>query len=639
MLGTPAYMAPEQAGGDREAIGPAADVYALGAILYECLTGRPPFRAATVLETLEQVRTQEPVAPGRLQPGLPCDLETICLKCLDKDARRRYPSAQALADDLGRFLGGRPIRARPVSRGERLMKWARRQPALAALLVVGALSVAGFVIGVLVHNSRLRSAMAETQYHHQRADTGYRAARDTLDRMLHRLQRRQLGEVPQLKELQREQCEDALAFYQGVFAGAEDPDPEVRLDAARAHGRAASIQLVLGRWGDAETNFGRAIDLVEALPDTQRERPETQGLLASSYGDRGMGTLGLRLAAGRLADAERDLTCALAIYERLMQAQPDDPRWQESRARTEHQLGQMYYSSSRHSQAEAHYTQAVALRTALAHDHPQNPAYQQALAEDHVNLGLVYANTRRRAEAGAAYATVDTLLRPLIERYPDDARNALALAAADINWSLLLGDMGQLEAALTRATEAVELVEAVLKREPSYSVARGIGRNAHGVRAELAQRFNRWEVAIASWDRVVELDDRVEPVSPVMRALALARAGEHARALREATSVAAKPTVTPDLLYYLAQVCALSVEPAQADRQLSSAERSAAAERCASQGVALLRKLQASGYFRSSDNASALLTDTALQTLRCRADFWWLVLEVTTMKQPIPKPK
>jgi WD40 repeat protein/serine/threonine protein kinase len=147
VLGTPNYMAPEQAIGDSKSIGPLVDVYALGAILYEALTGRPPFQGATVRETLEQVIQRDPLPPSRLQPGLPRDLETICLKCLRKEPAKRYATALDLADDLRRFLDNQPILARPVAWPERLGKWVRRRPAIAALTAgLVLVTVVGFAL-------------------------------------------------------------------------------------------------------------------------------------------------------------------------------------------------------------------------------------------------------------------------------------------------------------------------------------------------------------------------------------------------------------------------------------------------------------------------------------------------------------
>jgi WD40 repeat protein len=138
VFGTPSYMAPEQASGRSKAVDRRADVWALGAVLYACLTGRPPFRGATVLDTLDQVRGHEPVPVRALQPGVPRDLETVCLKCLQKDAGRRYPSAAELAADLESHLSGRAITARPVGSGERAWRWCRRNSAVAALLATAA---------------------------------------------------------------------------------------------------------------------------------------------------------------------------------------------------------------------------------------------------------------------------------------------------------------------------------------------------------------------------------------------------------------------------------------------------------------------------------------------------------------------
>jgi serine/threonine protein kinase len=153
ILGTPGYMAPEQASGQCRELGPAADIYALGAILYECLTGRPPFQAATPLETILLVARTEPVPPSQLQPRTSRELETICLKCLQKDPARRYPTALALAEDLGRFLRGEPIQARPIGPLTHLARWCRRNP-----LVAGLLTLIVLVLVVSLLNARFSQA-------------------------------------------------------------------------------------------------------------------------------------------------------------------------------------------------------------------------------------------------------------------------------------------------------------------------------------------------------------------------------------------------------------------------------------------------------------------------------------------------
>jgi serine/threonine protein kinase len=281
-LGTLAYAAPEQVRGHNQLVGPAADIYDLGVLLYECLTGRPPFHGPDPIETLRQVIDSEPVLPRALQPGVPRDLETICLNCLHKVPSRRYTSAADLAADQRRFLTVQPIQARRTSILKRGWMWARRRPALASLLALSALAPLALAVGdwrykeAEAEHARQVAAAAEeraeelrreqqnTRREYGRAQENLRDARRAVNEMLSEVGIDRLRDVPQMEPIRRKLLERAAAFYE-KFQMQDPTDPELRYEVAVARGRVGDILFELGEDGEAEKAIGEALSGLCAL--------------------------------------------------------------------------------------------------------------------------------------------------------------------------------------------------------------------------------------------------------------------------------------------------------------------------------------------------------------------------------------
>jgi tetratricopeptide (TPR) repeat protein len=336
VMGTPSYMAPEQAHGKVHEIGPPADIYALGVILYECLTGRPPFRGATLLETLEQVRSAEPVGPRRLQPSVPRDLETICLKCLDKDPRKRYASATELADDLRRFLASEPIKARPATRGERAWKWARRRPAVAALSAALVITlVAGFA-GITAKYLEAENLRQKAEAARKEADAKARSEKEArVAAEQAKDQASQAEKQARAEALQRKYVSD---FLTGLF---DSNDP-------------MGLQGYGFRTGDERGQNLTARELLlrgaKHIGSELGDQPVVRAALMDTIGNAHRGL-------GLYTEAEKLLKEALKLRRRHLGNDHPDV------ATSLHNLGWLYHDRGDYARGESYYRQALDLRT------------------------------------------------------------------------------------------------------------------------------------------------------------------------------------------------------------------------------------------------------------------------------------
>jgi tetratricopeptide (TPR) repeat protein len=400
IVGSPSYMAPEQAGRRTSPIGPPADVYSLGATLYELLTGRPPFQATTVLETLELLRSSEPIAPTRLRPRLPRDLVTICLKCLEKDPARRYSTGSELAEDLRRFDAGETISARAAGWHERVWRWCRREPAVACL----AIALFAGLVGVLTQWLRAESHLQEALHHRGRAEQNVRDALLQRSRAeanarkeagaRHRAQERfdaalkALGRVEEiandasllrehrLEGLRANLLQTALGFYKELQESLEeDAAVEARLLLSEAYARAAFVTSELGRQQEALAAYRRSLALVEHTAAAAPEDSEIRFALARSHSR--VGYI-LRLM-GSLTEAFQSYEAARVIQERLASDNPGIARYRAAYSWTLSNLGVIDLELGRPGEAIRLHEKAMAVHEELVAQYPGNGAYRSDL--------------------------------------------------------------------------------------------------------------------------------------------------------------------------------------------------------------------------------------------------------------------
>jgi serine/threonine protein kinase len=469
ILGTPSYMAPEQAEGRGRHVGPAADVYALGVLLYEALTGRPPFRGVSKLDTLQQVLREPPVPPRRLQPSVPRDLDTICLKCLEKSPSRRYASALALAEDCAAFLEGKPIRARPVGRVGRLWRWCRRQPVLAGL---AAALVAALVVGAALvlwqwqraeHNLRekerllgeVRNSKTEAERGRDEAEDSFRVAHEVVNEFTTRFGERGLLEAYGLQPLRKDLLEKARVYYE-KFLAKRGHDPALRRELADVSARLASITGDIGSKEASLDAYRRALDLYE---DLLRTDPGDFGLRrrrAGLYNDLAIAhdTLGHRQKA---LDAFGESKAAL---EELLRERPGDLGLQHDLANAHNNMGTVYAVTNQPDQALHEFEAARDIQRRLLKARPGEPDFRVRLASSLNNLGRILMQQGRPADGEKPLCEAGDLRERLAKDFPRNADYQSALAESYRN----VGDCRRTLGKLDRSLKDLQAGHAILER-------------------------------------------------------------------------------------------------------------------------------------------------------------------------------
>jgi tetratricopeptide (TPR) repeat protein/tRNA A-37 threonylcarbamoyl transferase component Bud32 len=460
IMGTPSYMPPEQAGGRLHEIGPATDVYALGAILYELLTGAPPFREESVLATLRRVESEEPQAPSRLRRRLPRDLETICLKCLAKEPAKRYAAAQDLADDLRRFLDGEPIVARPARLGERAWKWVKRRPTLAALI---GMSVAAALTLPIVAISWSLQVRAERD----RARHNLQVARTAIDDLYTKMASERLFDEPQLDPLCQELLEKAQTLYEEL-AHEDSDDPDVRRDIALAWFRLGEIHGLREQRGPAEHAYDEAIARQEELCRADPAQPRYRQDLAASHNWLGE----LFRTSGRPPDqAERQYRTALELQQALVQEFPEEPTYRVELARSHYNLGIVEQDTNRLREAQADYDRAVEFLTELHKQNPKDVNGRQDLARALINRGKLHRSLGRPSDAEHDYDQAIDLLGQLRAELPARAAYKFEMAIARENRGNVFWEQHRLAEAQREHQEALRLVQGLVvdySKRPRY---------------------------------------------------------------------------------------------------------------------------------------------------------------------------
>jgi serine/threonine protein kinase/tetratricopeptide (TPR) repeat protein len=546
VVGTLEYMAPEQAGFTGQDIDTRADIYSLGVILYELLTGLRPLdakrlRQAALAEAVRILREEEPSKPStrlsteeslpalaalrqtepkRLMALLRGELDWVVMKCLEKQRDRRYETANGLARDLQRYLADEPVEARPPSAGYRLRKFLRRNkgPVLAAGLVL--LALVGGIIGTtfgMVHAEQRRvdadEARGREAEQRDKAERARDRTRQALDDMTSSVTGDSLGTQKALSEEQKKFLSEVLTYYQ-EFAGAKADDELSRARTAQAAFRVGQIEDRLGRKEEAAAAFRLARDRYEQLAANFPAVPEYRKELAFSHGNLGV----LLKDLGNRPEAEWQYRKTWAIFEQLAADFPAVPEYHRNLAKSHGGLGNLLHNLGKHAGAEEQYRQALSLQEKLAVDFPAVPEHRQDLALSHNNLGCLLAEMGKRPEAEEQHRQALALREKLAADFPAVPEYRQELAHSHGNLGMLLAGLGNRPEADKQYRKALAIFERLTADFPAVPEYRQDLAKSHNLLGVLLDGLGKQPEAEGQYRQALSLQEKLAADFPAVPA-------------------------------------------------------------------------------------------------------------------------
>ncbi len=531
VMGTPAYLSPEQASGRKGSITTATDVYGLGAIFYALLTGKAPFTGETVIETLDAVRARTPDRPTQYNAQIPRDLETIALKCLEKDPRRRYSSAQSMADDLKNWLNSRPISARRVSATERAWLWCKRKPTVAGLAATAVLaSVCGITAVIAVQaranqallrknddlslaNLRITTANSNLFAANERVKQRFELANDAI-----RLFEGEVGDDLILKEDQFKPLRDRLlrnaaAFYTKLEELLKDqPDVASRKALGDAY-------FQLGELTEKISDQAAALEMHRKALAVRRELsslPDADVVIKLDMA-RSLKAIGmLQKRSGDVPGAKVTLEEGMRLAKQAANEATGNEEAQRVAGMSQHYYGTVLEDSGDHAGALALNDQVVAIRQKLADAHPDDSQLKSELANTYNNIGLNLSGLARRVEAVDSYRKAEAIYQKLADSNPNAPRFRKDLADTISNLQLMLSNMGKTRESLDQGRRGLAILDKLIRENPSVTdYQRSLAMFHHNCGARLKELGDN-AAAIEECKAAVKIQEKLVDDNPTV---------------------------------------------------------------------------------------------------------------------------